>query len=151
VSEAQQKRVLEFIRAGVESGARLVVGGPEPAEHPTGWFVRPTVFTDVDPTSPIAQEEIFGPVLSIIPVRDVEHAIAVANDVRYGLAGAVWATDLDEARSAAERLEAGSLTVNGGSFNASAPYGGLKRSGLGHELGRAGIEEFLTTKVVHLP
>ncbi len=151
VSAAQQARVRDFIEQGIAAGARVVVGGAEPVDHPTGWFVQPTVFADVDPSSTIAQEEIFGPVLSIIAVDDIDHAVDVANGVAYGLAGAVWATDLDLAIQVVERIEAGSLTVNGGAFNAAAPYGGLKRSGIGYELGRAGIEEFLTTKVVHLP
>lgn len=150
VSAAQRDRVLGYIRKGVESGARLVVGGAGPITDLPGWFVAPTVFADVDPSSVIAQEEIFGPVLSIITVADRAEAIAVANGVDYGLAGSVWASDPDEAVEVAMQIEAGSITVNGGVFNTEAPYGGLKQSGIGYELGRAGIEEFLTTRVLHL-
>lgn len=150
VSAAQRTRVWRYIDEGKRSGARMVTGhGRELPE--TGYFVAPTIFTDVDPASPIAQEEIFGPVLSILVVDDEDEAIRVANGVQYGLAGAVWSSDDEHALAVARQMQAGSISVNGGAFNPDAPYGGLKRSGIGYELGRAGIEEFLVTRVLNLP
>lgn len=152
VSATQRARVRAYIAEGVRSGATLVVGGEEPPHgFPTGYFVEPTVFCDVDPRSPIAQEEIFGPVLSIVTVDDETEALRAANDNEYGLAGAVWASDDERALALAMELEAGSVTVNGGAFNPDAPYGGIKRSGIGSELGRFGIEEFQVSRVLNLP
>jgi acyl-CoA reductase-like NAD-dependent aldehyde dehydrogenase len=108
--------------------------------------VRPTVFSEVSPKMTIAQEEIFGPVLSIIPVDSEEEAIEVANDSRYGLSGAVWAKDPDRALAVARRLRTGQFDLNGGAFNGDAPFGGYKQSGNGRERGRFGLEEFLETK-----
>ncbi|MFN3257954.1 MAG: aldehyde dehydrogenase family protein [Ilumatobacter sp.] len=150
ISANQLDRVRGYIWAGVRSGATLVTGGADAPPGPDhGYFVKPTVFGDVDPASPIAQEEIFGPVLSIIVVDDDDEAVRVANAVDYGLAGAVWGSDADRAMEIARRLDTGSVSINGGTFNPEAPYGGLKRSGIGYELGRFGIEEFLTTRVLN--
>jgi aldehyde dehydrogenase (NAD+) len=147
VSAKQRDRVRGYIRAGVEQGARLVTGGAEaPDGLPTGYYVRPTVLADVTPEMTVAQEEIFGPVLSIIAYRDEEHALQIANGTEYGLAGGVWAADEESAAAFARRMDAGQVHINGGQFNPMAPFGGYKSSGIGRELGRHGLEEFLQTK-----
>ncbi|HUR17672.1 MAG TPA: aldehyde dehydrogenase family protein [Acidimicrobiales bacterium] len=147
VSEAQRRRVWDFIEQGLADGARLIAGGPgAPPGQDKGWFVRATVFSDVGPGMSIAQEEIFGPVLAIIPYDSEEEAVAIANGTVYGLAAAVWSSDDERARRLARRLRSGQVAVNGGTFNPLAPFGGFKQSGHGRELGRHGVEEFLTTK-----
>ncbi|MFF9557440.1 aldehyde dehydrogenase family protein [Streptomyces albus] len=147
VNAKQYERVTGYIRRGQEEGARLVAGGAEPPEgRERGHYVRPTVFADVTPEMTIAQEEIFGPVLSILRYRDTEEALRIANGTVYGLAGAVWAADEDEAVAFARRMETGQVDINGGRFNPLAPFGGYKQSGVGRELGRHGLEEYLQTK-----
>jgi aldehyde dehydrogenase (NAD+) len=116
----------------------------------TGYFVRPTVFSDVTRDMTIAREEIFGPVLSIIPYDTEEEAIDIANDTDYGLAGGVWAEDGDHANRVARKLRTGQVEVNGGGFNPSAPFGGYKQSGNGREYGSFGFEEFLEVKSLQL-
>jgi aldehyde dehydrogenase (NAD+) len=149
VSAAQRERVVSYIEQGVAEGARLVAGGPaNPQEK--GHFVSGTVFADVTPKMTIAQEEIFGPVLSILRYSSEDEALAIANDSVYGLAGAVWSTDEDRAIAFARRMRCGQVDINGGAFNANAPFGGYKRSGVGRELGRYGIEEFLQPKALQL-
>ena len=128
-------------------GARLVVGGPDSGRS-TGYFITPTVFSGVDNDMTIAREEIFGPVLSILPYRDEADAVRIANDTVYGLAAAVWSGDQDRALKVARQLQAGQVQVNGGAFNPAAPFGGIKESGLGREGGAVGIEEFLEVKYV---
>jgi acyl-CoA reductase-like NAD-dependent aldehyde dehydrogenase len=147
VSAEQRDRVRAYIRRGLEEGARLVVGGPEAPEGlPRGYYVKPTVFADVRPEMTIAREEIFGPVLSIMPYADEDDALRIANATIYGLAGAVWSADPRRAERAARRMRAGQVDINGGKFNPLAPFGGFKQSGRGRELGRLGLEEFLETK-----
>ncbi|MEV6594842.1 aldehyde dehydrogenase family protein [Streptomyces acidicola] len=147
ISEAQRDRVFGLIEEGIESGAKLLVGGPRPPEgRDSGYFVAPTVFSDVSPTARIAQEEVFGPVLAIIPVEDEAEAVAVANGTRYGLNGAVWAGEAEHATGIAAQLDASTVYINGGKFNPSAPFGGTKGSGYGRERGRFGVEEFLRLK-----
>lgn len=151
VSAAQRDRVRGFITTGVEEGATLLVGGVEAPEGlDTGYFVAPTVFSNVRRDMTIAREEIFGPVLSIIPYDTEEEAIDIANDTIYGLAGGVWSGDPDRATRVARRLRAGQVEVNGGAFNVLAPFGGYKQSGLGREAGRFGLEEFLEVKSLQL-
>jgi aldehyde dehydrogenase (NAD+) len=150
-SLAQLERVRGFIAIGVAEGARLATGGAGPPpgfEH--GYFVAATVFADVRPEMAIAQEEIFGPVLSVIPYRDEAEALEIANGTKYGLAAAVWSSDQDRALAFASRLRAGTVEVNGGAFNLTAPFGGVKQSGHGREFGRYGFEEFLVTKSLQL-
>ncbi|XTZ17252.1 aldehyde dehydrogenase family protein [Micromonospora echinospora] len=148
VSAAQRQRVREHVEKGLADGGRLVAGGPDAPVPDRGWFVAPTVIADVDPDSALAQEEVFGPVLAVIPVDDDDHAVAVANNSRYGLAGAVWSGDEDRALRVARRLRTGAVDVNGAPFNPLAPFGGYKQSGLGRELGRHGLEEFYETKAI---
>ncbi len=147
VSRVQQERVRGYIRKGIEEGATLVVGGPEqPAGLPKGYFVKPTVFANVKTSMTIAQEEIFGPVLCILPYETEEDAIRIANDTIYGLAGAVWSADVERAKRVARRIRAGQIDVNGGAFNPMAPFGGFKQSGHGRELGKFGFDEYLEIK-----
>jgi aldehyde dehydrogenase (NAD+) len=151
VSAVQRDRVRGYINAGVEGGAKLVTGGAEAPEGlGTGFFVQPTVFSEVTRDMKIAQEEIFGPVLSIMPYDTEDEAVEIANDSMYGLAGAVWAGDMDHAKSVARRIRTGQVDVNGGSFNPFAPFGGYKQSGYGRELGKFGLEEYLETKSLQL-
>ncbi|CAN5321056.1 aldehyde dehydrogenase family protein [soil metagenome] len=150
-SGAQRDRVRAYIAKGVEEGARLVTGGADAPEGlDTGYFITPTVFGDVDPDSTIAQEEIFGPVLSIIAFEDEEDALAIANNSKYGLHGAVWSADKDRALAFARRVRTGTIDVNGAAYNPKAPFGGYKQSGVGREMGRLGLEEFLETKSIQL-
>ncbi|MEW2387871.1 aldehyde dehydrogenase family protein [Streptomyces venezuelae] len=147
VNAKQQARVRGYIEKGVEEGARIVAGGPEaPEGKDKGYFVRPTVFADVTPGMTIAQEEIFGPVVSIIRYEDEDDALRIANGTVYGLAGAVWAADDAEAVAFARRMDTGQVDINGGSFNPLAPFGGYKQSGVGRELGAHGLTEYLQTK-----
>jgi aldehyde dehydrogenase (NAD+) len=147
VSKTQQERVRTYIKKGVGEGATLVTGGPEqPEAFPKGYFVKPTVFANVKNSMTIAQEEIFGPVLCIIPYENEEDAIRIANDTVYGLAGGVWSGDVEHAKRVARRIRAGQVDINGGSFNPMAPFGGYKQSGHGRELGAFGFEEFLEIK-----
>ena len=152
VSAVQKRTVQGYVRTGIEEGARLVAGGADdPEGFDTGFYVQPTIFADVVNTMVIAQEEIFGPVLCVIPVDSEEEAIAVANDSPYGLSGGVWADTNEHAIAVARRLHTGQVMVNGGRFNPLAPFGGYKTSGNGRELGRAGLDEFLETKAIQLP
>jgi aldehyde dehydrogenase (NAD+) len=145
VNAKQQERVRGYIEKGVEEGARLVAGGPE-APLGVGYYVSPTVFADVTPGMTIAQEEIFGPVVSILKYEDEDDALAIANGTVYGLAGAVWAGDESEAVAFARRMDTGQVDINGGRFNPLAPFGGYKQSGVGRELGPHGLAEYLQTK-----
>jgi aldehyde dehydrogenase (NAD+) len=149
VSSQQRDRVRVYIETGVAEGAKLLTGGAKPPDgQPVGYFVRPTVFSGVDPKATIAQEEIFGPVLSILSYDNDDEAIAIANDSRYGLAAAVWSSDADRADAVARRLRVGQVEVNAGAFNAIAPFGGYKQSGNGREGGKFGIAEYLETKAM---
>ncbi len=149
VSAAQQQRVRDYINKGVAEGARIILGGTEPPEGlEQGYYVQPTVFSDVRNDMTIAQEEIFGPVLSIIPYDTEDEAVAIANDTVYGLAGGVWAGSDEKAFEVARKIRTGQVEINGGSFNIFAPFGGYKQSGIGRELGEYGFEEFLEVKAV---
>jgi acyl-CoA reductase-like NAD-dependent aldehyde dehydrogenase len=151
VSEVQRERVRAFIRTGIDEGATLVTGGADvPDGVSKGFFVRPTVFSNVTPDMTIAREEIFGPVLSIIPYDSEEEAIRIANDTVYGLAAGVWGATSEGAQRVARRLKAGQVEVNGGAFNPAAPFGGYKQSGLGREAGKFGLEEFCEVKAMQL-
>ena len=150
-SAAQLERVRGYIQKGIADGAELVAGGADApegvaAELRGGYYVKPTIFGKVDPKSTIAQEEIFGPVLSIITYKDEEDAIRIANDTIYGLAAGVWSADAGRAQKVARRMRAGQIEINGGPFNMNAPFGGFKQSGHGREAGVYGLEEFLEYK-----
>jgi len=152
VSAAQRDRVRDYIRKGIDEGATLVAGGLEAPEGlDTGYFVRPTVFADVTKDMVIAQEEIFGPVLSIMPYDTEEEALEIAESTIYGLAGGVQSADQERALAFARKMRAGQIDVNGGSFNLLAPFGGYKQSGTGREKGTWGIEEFTEVKSIQLP
>jgi aldehyde dehydrogenase (NAD+) len=152
ISKKQQDRVLGMIETGVKEGAKLIVGGKRPAQLDKGWFVEPTLFRDVDNAMTIAQQEIFGPVLVIIPFDDDDDAVRIANDSIYGLSGAIWSGDEERALAVAKRIRTGTLGVNGGMwFGPDAPFGGYGQSGVGREMGVQGFEEYLQTKTVGLP
>jgi aldehyde dehydrogenase (NAD+) len=151
VSAAQRDRVRNFIDKGVGEGATLLTGGVEAPDGLTqGFFVQPTVFSGVTRDMTIAREEIFGPVLSIIPYDTEEEAVDIANDTDYGLAGGVWSADADRAKVVARQLRTGQVEINGGNFNPLAPFGGYKQSGNGREYGTFGLEEFLEVKSLQL-
>lgn len=151
VSETQRESVVKYILLGEQEGATLVTGGADkPHGHHKGAYVKPTVFKDVTNRMTIAQEEIFGPVLCIIPYHDVEEAIRIANDSPYGLSGAVWSADPEQAKKVALRMRTGQVQVNGGRFNPLAPFGGYKQSGNGRELGKFGLHEFIEIKSIQL-
>ncbi|QID18428.1 aldehyde dehydrogenase family protein [Nitrogeniibacter mangrovi] len=151
--KAHQARVLDYIRTGIAEGAECLLGGAQPPDdtHPEGYFVAPTVFGRVAPAATIAQEEIFGPVLTVLTFRDTDEAVAIANDSPYGLAGGVWAEDDASAEAVARRLRTGQVGINNGPFNIDAPFGGYKHSGNGRELGQPGLEEFLEYKAMQFP
>ncbi|HXV29899.1 MAG TPA: aldehyde dehydrogenase family protein, partial [Sinorhizobium sp.] len=152
VSHIQFERVQALIEAGVAEGARLIVGGPgKPEGFETGYFVRPTIFADVGNSMRIAREEVFGPVLAIIPFDTEEEAIAIANDTTYGLAAYIQTGDPTRAERVAARLRAGMVHINGGPHRYGSPFGGYKQSGNGREGGAFGLEDFLEVKTVHLP
>ncbi|MET0474354.1 MAG: aldehyde dehydrogenase family protein, partial [Mycobacterium sp.] len=151
ISEKQRERVEGYIKKGVEEGARIVTGGGRPEGLDGGWFVQPTVFADVDNSMTIAQEEIFGPVLAVIPFDDEEDAIRIANDSAYGLAGSVYTADFPKALEIAKRIRTGTYAVNMYAFDPGAPFGGYKNSGIGRENGWEGIESYCESKSVLLP
>ncbi|NBA98331.1 aldehyde dehydrogenase family protein [Pseudomonas sp. R5(2019)] len=150
-SAGQRRTVLDYIRIGEEEGARLIAGGAQvPGALERGFYVTPTLFADVDNRMRIAQEEIFGPVLCLIPYRDEAHALEIANDSPFGLSSGVWAGSTERAVELARHLRAGQCFVNGGAFNYQAPFGGYKQSGNGREWGEEGLAEFVETKAIQL-
>jgi aldehyde dehydrogenase (NAD+) len=152
VNARQRERVLGYIEKGKAEGARCLVGGGRPAKLAKGYFVEPTLFVDVDENATIAQEEIFGPVLSVIPYETEEDAVRIANNSKYGLSGAVHAGSLERALGVAKRIRTGTLSVNGGMwFGPDSPFGGYKESGIGREHGVAGFEEYLAIKTIGYP
>ncbi|MFB7498541.1 aldehyde dehydrogenase [Streptomyces sp. NPDC056161] len=151
VTAVQKERVLSYIRSGLDDGARLVVGGPDtPDGLEQGNYVRPTVFADVDNSMRIAQEEIFGPVLVIIPFEDEDDAVRIANDSAYGLSGGVWTTDIERGLAVARRIRTGTFLVNGAPNGFDAPFGGYKSSGIGREFGSVGLTQYVEHKSIAL-
>jgi len=152
VSQTQWDRVQGYIQAGIDEGATLVTGGTgKPEGLDAGYYVKPTVFSNVDNSMSIARDEIFGPVLSIIGYDNEEDAIRIANDSDYGLSGGVWSSDNDRALAVAKQLRTGEVDMNGSFLNTDAPFGGYKKSGNGRELGRFGLSEFVEAKQINLP
>jgi aldehyde dehydrogenase (NAD+) len=148
-SDRHRDRVEGYIAKGTSDGARLVTGGGRPRDLDRGWFVEPTVFADVDNASTIAQEEIFGPVLAVIPYRDEEDAIRIANDSDYGLGGSVWTTDAEHGKDVARRVRTGTIGINGYLPDPGAPFGGVKASGIGRELGPDAVTAYQQYKSIY--
>ncbi|MFI7611220.1 aldehyde dehydrogenase family protein [Nonomuraea terrae] len=145
----QQQRVRGYIELGVKEGARLVTGGPEaPGGLESGFYVRPTLFADVDNGMRVAQEEIFGPVLVVIPFEDEDDAVRIANDSSYGLSGGVWSADRERALRVARRIRTGTFSVNGAAASLAGPFGGYKASGIGREFGAVGLGQYLEHKTI---
>ncbi|MFC3963557.1 aldehyde dehydrogenase [Nocardia jiangsuensis] len=151
ISERQRDRVENYIAIGQKEGARLVLGGGRPEGLDRGWYVEPTIFADVDNSSTIAQEEIFGPVLAVIPYETEDEAVAIANDSAYGLAGSVWTTDIEHGAEIAGRVRTGTYAINWYAFDPGAPFGGYKNSGIGRENGPEGLDSFCEQKSVLMP
>jgi aldehyde dehydrogenase (NAD+) len=152
ISAKQRARVLSYIEKGVAEGATLRLGGGRPRQHDKGWYVEPTLFTDVDNSMTIAREEIFGPVLVAIPFEDDDDAVRIANDSVYGLAGGVFSGSFERATAIARRIRTGVMSINGGApVGADVPFGGYKHSGIGRQNGTAGFEQYLETKSVAWP
>ena len=146
----QFERVQTLINKGIDEGATLLCGGPgKPSGFEQGWFVKPTVFSGVTNNMKIAKEEIFGPVLVIIPFKDEDEAISIANDTPYGLAAYLQTGNEERAKRVASKLRAGAVHINGGEFNYGSPFGGYKQSGNGREGGDMGLEDYLETKTLH--
>jgi acyl-CoA reductase-like NAD-dependent aldehyde dehydrogenase len=146
ISASQRERVEGYIAKGKQEGARVLIGGGRPATFSKGYYVEPTIFADVQSKMTIAQEEIFGPVLSVLPYDTEDEAVRIANDTVYGLAGGVWSADPDRALRVARRMRTGQVDINGGRYNPLAPFGGYKHSGIGRELGMFGLEEYFQIK-----
>ena len=152
ISETQRRKVLGLIASGLDSGARLITGGGVPEHLPTGYYVQPTLLADVDPDSQIAQEEIFGPVLTVTPYDTDDEAVAIANNSIYGLSGEVSSADVDRAMAVATRMRTGNVSINGKShFGIDSPFGGTRQSGLGYRNGAQGFTEYLHIKTIGMP
>ena len=151
VAARQRDRVEGYLASGQEEGAKIAIGGGRPAGLDRGWYVEPTVFVNVDNKMRIAQEEIFGPVVAVIPYDNVEDAIAIANDSEYGLSGSVWSSDNAAALDIARRIRTGTLSINGFILDFNCPFGGFKASGVGRELGAEGLGAYLEYKTISFP
>ncbi|HEX5945679.1 MAG TPA: aldehyde dehydrogenase family protein, partial [Acidimicrobiales bacterium] len=151
VSARQRERVEGYLALGSDEGAKAVTGGGRPEALPTGWYVEPTVFTGVDNGMRIAREEIFGPVVAVIPYDDPDGAVSIANDSDYGLAGSVWTSDVEAGVDIARRVRTGTYSVNGAPQASAAPFGGFKQSGIGREFGPEGLRSYLEIKSIAVP
>lgn len=151
VAERQQRRSLDYIRIGQEEGAKILAGGGRPAHLEHGWYVEPTLFGGVDNSMRIAREEIFGPVVCLLPYEDEDEAVRIANDSDYGLSGSVWTADTERGIDVARRVRTGTFSVNTFSVDMLGPFGGYKNSGIGREFGPEGYGEYLEHKMIHLP
>ncbi len=148
-SARQRDRVEGYIAKGRAEGARVVAGGGRPESQDRGWFVEPTIFADVDNHHTIAREEIFGPVLAVIPYDGVEEAVAIANDSEFGLGGSVWTNDHERGEAVARRVQTGSIGINHYMLDPAGPFGGVKASGLGRELGPEGLMAYLQLQSIY--
>ena len=148
-SARQRDRVEGYIEKGRAEGGRVVAGGGRPRGQDRGWFVQPTIFADVDNSATIAREEIFGPVLAVIPYDGVDDAVAIANDSEFGLGGSVWSRDEERANEVAKRVQTGSIGINHYMIDPVAPFGGVKASGLGRELGPEGLAAYLQLQSIY--
>jgi acyl-CoA reductase-like NAD-dependent aldehyde dehydrogenase len=151
VARRQQQRNLDYIRIGQEEGAKILTGGGRPPGLERGWYVEPTLFGDVDNSMRVAREEIFGPVICLLPYGDEGEAVKIANDSDYGLSGSVWTADVEHGIDVARRVRTGTYSVNTFSLDMLGPFGGYKNSGLGREFGPEGYGEYLEHKMIHLP
>jgi aldehyde dehydrogenase (NAD+) len=152
ISEKQRDRILGYIQKGLDEGATLALGGARPEHLPSGYYIEPTLFADVDNSMTIAREEIFGPVLVAIPYEDDDEAVRIANESVYGLAGGVWSGSLERSMAVANRVRAGQVSVNGGNtYGPDMPFGGYKHSGVGRQNGSEGFEQYLETKALAWP
>ena len=152
ISADQRDKVDGYVQRAADAGAKVVLGGRRPDHLPDGYFYEPTLLVDVDPDAEIAQDEIFGPVLVVLPFRDDDDAVAIANNSIFGLSGTVFGTDIDRSTAVARRLRVGTVSVNGGMWYApDAPFGGYKQSGIGREMGVPGLEEYLESKTLAKP
>jgi acyl-CoA reductase-like NAD-dependent aldehyde dehydrogenase len=139
-----------YLAKGVAEGARVVVGGGRPKDLPHGWYVEPTVFVDVEPSMTIAREEIFGPVIALLPYTDEDEAVAIANDTDYGLAGSIWTTDVAHALELSTRIQTGTMAINTFGCQPCTPFGGVKLSGIGREGGPEGLRAYLSSQSILL-
>lgn len=151
VARRQQQRSLDYIRIGQDEGAKILTGGGRPASQERGWYVEPTLFGDVDNSMRVAREEIFGPVICLLPYGDEDEAVRIANDSDYGLSGSVWTADTERGIDVARRVRTGTYSVNTFSLDMLGPFGGYKNSGLGREFGPEGYAEYFEHKMIHLP
>ncbi|MGW8376367.1 aldehyde dehydrogenase [Streptomyces sp. ODS28] len=151
VAERQRRRSLDYIALGQKEGAKVLTGGGRPESQSTGWYVEPTLFGDVDNGMRIAREEIFGPVVCLLPYEDEAEAVGIANDSEYGLSGSVWTSDVERGKDIARRVRTGTYSVNTFSLDMLGPFGGFKNSGLGREFGPEGFAEYTEAKTIHLP
>jgi aldehyde dehydrogenase (NAD+) len=152
VAERQRDKIVDLLQSGVAQGAKVACGGGRPAALPKGWFIEPTLFYDVENSMRVAQEEIFGPVLSVIPYGTEDEAVAIANDSPYGLSGSIWTSDLDHGVALASRLRTGTVPLNSSMLlDFRSPFGGFKKSGLGRELGPEGIAPYTEYQSIIYP
>jgi acyl-CoA reductase-like NAD-dependent aldehyde dehydrogenase len=150
-SARQRERVEGYIAKGRAEGGRVIAGGGRPPEQDRGWFVQPTIFADVQNSATIAREEIFGPVLAVIPYDGVDDAVAIANDSEFGLGGSVWSRDAERAQDVAKRVQTGSIGINHYMLDPAAPFGGVKASGIGRELGPEGLAAYFQVQSIYEP
>jgi acyl-CoA reductase-like NAD-dependent aldehyde dehydrogenase len=149
ISEAQRQKVEGYVKGAVDAGGTIVTGGKRPEHLPKGYFYEPTLVTGVESTSAVAQDELFGPVLVLLPYKDVDEAVDISNNTVFGLSGTVLGEDQDRALAVARRMRAGTISVNGGMwYGADSPFGGFKQSGIGREMGVEGLEEYLEGKTL---
>ena len=149
MSAAQRQRVENYIAVGRAEGGRIAAGGGRPAHLDRGWYIEPTVFADLDPAATLAREEVFGPVLAVLPYDTVDDAVRIANDSEYGLGGTIWTSDEERGLDLARRVQAGSVGVNFFNLDLGSPFGGVKASGLGRELGPEGLAAYVSYKSIY--